>query len=240
VPASIASASAAPAAKGRARSKWLPWAAAGAVMLAGILGIGAWLLTRAESPPVATAPPGSLAAALAQPVPTPSAAASASDERPAPPTDSEPTPRDVAIAPPTERAERAPVPGFEQAQALVRAGHEAAALDALRKLRVKYPDNPDVAYLMGNVYFDRMWWGDGFDAYRVAVTREPAYRHDRTLISNVLKSFISERYGATGARFIEREIGDPAIPYLEQATRSNSLSVRAHASHLLAKLNRAR
>jgi eukaryotic-like serine/threonine-protein kinase len=219
------------------RSRWGPRVAAGVVVLGGIAGVGAWLLTRAESPPAAAAPPGSLAAALAEPAPPISPPSSASEERPAPPTDSEPTPRDVAVSPPTERA---PVPGFAQAQALVRAGHEAAALDALRKLRVKYPDHPDVAYLMGNVYFDRMWWGDGFDAYRVAVSREPAYRHDRTLISNVLKSFISERYGATGARFIEREIGAPAIPYLEQATRSNSLSVRAHASRLLAKLNRAR
>ena len=93
---------------------------------------------------------------------------------------------------------------------------------------------------MGNVYFDRMWWSDGFDAYRVAVSREPAYRRDRTLITNILKSFMSERYGATGARFIEREVGAPAIPYLEQAARSNSQSVRAHATRLLAKLNRAR
>jgi hypothetical protein len=92
---------------------------------------------------------------------------------------------------------------------------------------------------MGNVYFDRMWWNDGFDAYRVAVSHEPAYRQDRTLIMNVLKSFVSERYGAIGARFIEREIGTAAIPYLEPLARSNSLSTRARASRLLAKLNHA-
>src|SRR5439155_22556786 len=133
-------------------------------------------------------------------------------------------------------AARAAVPGLEQAQALARGGRAAAALDALRKLRVKYPDNPDVAYVTGNVYFDRRWWNDGFDAYRVAVRGEPAYRQDRTLIMNVLKSFMSERYGGIGARFIEREIGAAAIPYLQEATRSNSQSVRAHASRLLTRL----
>jgi len=54
-----------------------------------------------------------------------------------------------------------------------------------------------------------------------------------------LKSLISERHGAIGARFIEQEIGAAAIPYLEEAMRSNSESVRARASHLLTKLNRA-
>jgi predicted Zn-dependent protease len=128
---------------------------------------------------------------------------------------------------------------LDQAEALLRAGHASAALDALRKLRAKYPDNPDVAYVMGNGYFDRMWWNDGFNAYRVAVSRDPAYRHDRVLISNVLKSFESDRYGSVGARFIEREIGAAAIPYLEEAARSSSRNVHAHASRLLARLSRA-
>jgi hypothetical protein len=128
---------------------------------------------------------------------------------------------------------------LDQAEALIRAGRGTAALDALRKLRVRYPDNPEVAYWMGNLYFDRLWWSDGFEAYRVAVSRNPAYRQDRTLILNVLKSFMSDRYGGVGSRFIEREIGAFAIPYLEESLRSKSQSVRARASHLLARLNRA-
>jgi serine/threonine-protein kinase len=206
----------------RRSARWLPWAAAGAVALAGILGVGAWLATRATTAPAATV--------AAAPVPAP-------EEHPALPTHSETPAHDEVAAPPP--VSRAPVPGLAHAQALVRAGHGAAALEELRKLRVKYPDNPDVAYWMGNVYFDRMWWSDGFDAYRVAV-REPAYRQDPTLITNVLKSFISESHGGTGARFIEREIGAAAIPYVEQATRSNSLSVRGRAAHVLANLNRGR
>jgi serine/threonine-protein kinase len=208
---------AAPTKSGRAR--WLPWAAGGAVALAAIVGVGAWLALRPSTPPVATVSASPVAAPVA-----------------APPTQAEPPAREEAVAPPPARP---PVPGLAEAEALVRAGRGTAALEDLRKLRAKYPDNPDVAYWMGNVYFERMWWSDGFDAYHVAV-REPAYRQDRTLITNVLKSFISERYGATGERFIEREIGAAAIPYLEQAARSNSLSVHARASHLLTKLNRER
>jgi hypothetical protein len=145
-----------------------------------------------------------------------------------------------ARASPARTPEPPAIPGLDQAQALVRAGRGTAALDTLRKLRARYPDNAEVAYLMGNVYFDRLWWIDGFAAYRVAVSRNPAYRQDRTLIANVLKSFMSERYGSVGARFIEREIGAAAIPYLENAARSRSQNERARAMHVLAKLNQAR
>jgi hypothetical protein len=130
------------------------------------------------------------------------------------------------------------VPGVDEAEALIRAGRTAAALDLLRKLRAKHPADPEVAYLMGNLYFDRMWWNDGFEAYRVALSGNPAYRKDPLLISNVVKSFISERYAPIGARFIEREIGSAAIPSLEEAARSTSPNVRGHASRLLAKLER--
>jgi serine/threonine-protein kinase len=136
------------------------------------------------------------------------------------------------LRPPTTAAS-ARVPGLDEAEALVQAGRSAAALDVLRKLHAKYPQDPDVAYLMGNLYFDRMWWADGFDAYRVAVGR---YRQDPVLISNVVKSFISDRYAETGVRFIEHEIGAAAIPALEEAARGKSLNVRTHAQRLLARL----
>jgi hypothetical protein len=187
----------------------------------------------------ATPPPVAAAEAPAVSAGATRAAASAAPARAEPPAREPPAEPPAREPEPAAASTRAAVPGLEEARALARAGRATAALDAFRKLRVKYPDNPDVAYWMGNVYFDRMWWSYGFEAYRVAVSREPAYRKDRTLISNVLKSFVSERYGGVGARFIEREIGAAAIPYLEEATRSNSLSVRAHASRLLAKLNRA-
>jgi hypothetical protein len=127
---------------------------------------------------------------------------------------------------------------LDQAEALVRAGHFTASIEALRKLRAKYPDNAEVAYVSGNVYFDRMWWNDGFAAYRVAVSHDSAYRHDRVLILNVLKSLVSESHGAVGERFIEREIGSAAIPYVEEAARSSSRNVSTRAARLLARLKR--
>jgi hypothetical protein len=127
---------------------------------------------------------------------------------------------------------------LDQAEALVRAGHVTAGIEALRKLRARYPDNAEVAYVMGNVYFDRLWWNDGFAAYRVAVSRDSAYRQDRVLILNVLKSLVSESHGGVGERFIEREIGSAAIPYVEAAVQSSSRNESTRAARLLARLNR--
>jgi eukaryotic-like serine/threonine-protein kinase len=138
--------------------------------------------------------------------------------------------------PASSPAHAANVPGLDEAKAMVRAGRDSDAIVLLRKLRAKYPNSAEVAYVQGNVYFDRMWWSYGFDSYRAAVRLDPAYRQDRLLIGNVMKSFISNRWGSTGERFIEREIGAAAIPYLREATRSNSMSMRNRASRLLARL----
>ena len=232
-PIAVAAPPTRPATRGGSR-RWT-WAAAGATVLVVTVAIGVWFITREPSPPdgsfasaVAASERMRVAAAPGEPV-------RAADKAPvAPPQAAEPQP-----ATPAPAAQPADVPGLDRAEALVRAGRGSAALDMLRKLRLKYPNNPRVAYLIGNVYFDRMWWSEGFDAYRVAVTGNAAYRQDRTLIVNVLKSFMSERYGSVGARFIEREIGAAAIPFLQDAARGNSVSIRARASRLLAKLERA-
>jgi serine/threonine-protein kinase len=142
------------------------------------------------------------------------------------------TPAPGATASPTR------VPGIDEAEALIRAGRETAALESLRKLRAKHPRDPEVAYLMGNVFCQRMWWSDGFEAYRTAVSGNPAYRQDPVLISNVVKSLISERHAGIGEHFIEHEIGSAAVPALEEASKSSSPNVRSRAARLLAKLKR--
>jgi hypothetical protein len=142
----------------------------------------------------------------------------------------------LAAKEPEHLAHRTSPPGLEEAKAMLRGGRSAVVLDALRRLRAKYPDDAEIPYLMGHAYFDKLWWNDGFEAYRAAIARNPAYRQDRELIGDVLKSFASNRYAGVGAHFIEREIGAAAIPYLEELVRSKSPNVRAHASRLLTKL----
>jgi hypothetical protein len=119
---------------------------------------------------------------------------------------------------------------------MIRAGRDSDAIALLRKLRAKYPNNAEIAYVQGNVYFDRMWWSYGFDSYRAAVRLDPAYRQDRVLIGNVLTSFVSSRWGGTGEKFIEREVGAAAVPYLHEATRSSSMSMQKRASRVLSHL----
>jgi serine/threonine-protein kinase len=198
----------------------------------GVVAIAAWLATHQRRDPVA---PSALASPAAEPAPA------------KPTQHTSPTPRPSASQrPPAEAETSAPapvtrssaVPGLDQAEALVRAGHFTAGIEALRKLRARYPDNAEVAYVMGNIYFERLWWNDGFASYRVAVSRNSAYRHDRVLILNVLKSLVSESHGGVGERFIEHEIGSAAIPYVEEAARSSSRNVSTRAARLLAKLNR--
>jgi len=149
---------------------------------------------------------------------------------------SEPSANAPSSATVTEVAHSASPPGLDEAKTLLKIGRSTTALEILRKLRARYPGNAEVPYVMGRVYFDKLWWSDGFEAYQAAVARNPAYRQDPTLISDVLKSLVSEKESANGARFIEREVGAAAIPYVEELTASKNQNIRARAKVLLARL----
>jgi serine/threonine protein kinase len=164
------------------------------------------------------------------PAPTPSAEATKAPQ----PT---PDPVPVPVPPPAMREE---IAGLDQARALVRGGRAGTALEALRKLRARNPKDAEIHYLMGRAYFDKLWWNDGFEAYHAAIALDPSYRTDRDLITDVLKSLVSDRYGAAGARFVEREIGAAAVPYVEDLTRSKSVNIQKRATRLLPRLGAKR
>jgi serine/threonine-protein kinase len=144
----------------------------------------------------------------------------------------------------TARAARAPaeepVPGLEEVRRLARTGGHPAAVKRLLALAKKHPRNALIPYTLGNICFDRLWWGDGFAAYSRAIALDPAYRNDERLIDDAIKSLMSNSQHARGARFIARELGQAAVPQLRQAARSaRSLRVRERAARLLRTLTTA-
>jgi tetratricopeptide (TPR) repeat protein len=129
-----------------------------------------------------------------------------------------------------------PVPGLDHARGLIRARRHTEAIRVLRKLEGEHPTSAEIPYLLGNVYFERLWWSDGFEAYRAAIRIDPSYREDPRVIGDAIRSLQSRSQSWRGARFLERDIGAPAIPQLRKAAKSNSLGIRRHALRLLAQL----
>jgi eukaryotic-like serine/threonine-protein kinase len=132
------------------------------------------------------------------------------------------------------------VPGLAEARALARSGRFKAAVDRLKQLRKRHPDDPEIAYLLANVYLGELWGDEGFEAARAAVRLDPAYRRDPTLIKNAVNALVSDRHAGRATRFIREEIGEAARPHLEQARRSRSLNISRRAAALLRSLESAR
>ncbi|MCC6998042.1 MAG: serine/threonine protein kinase [Deltaproteobacteria bacterium] len=87
-----------------------------------------------------------------------------------------------------------------------------AATSRLKKLRAARPDDPEIPYLLGNIYCAREMWPDCFEAYAAAL---PRYRDDAVLTRNLIRSFNSDRQHARGMAFVERELGAAALAELD-------------------------
>ncbi|WP_375758792.1 protein kinase [Corallococcus exercitus] len=126
------------------------------------------------------------------------------------------------------------LPGIDEAHRLIAAQRRDSALALLKKLAVRHPKSAYVRYLEGNVDFDNLRWVDGVAAYRMTLRNDPAYRNAPTLIQNALRCLVSDRYHGLCEDFIRKDLGDAAVPYLEEAARTDPMAnVRTRASMLL-------
>jgi hypothetical protein len=84
-----------------------------------------------------------------------------------------------------------------------------------------------------------MWWSEALASYREAIRLDPRYREDPRLINNMIGALMSSSFHNKGARFLRDEIGAPAVPLLEKASReAESTTTRKHAAALLLSMRR--
>jgi serine/threonine-protein kinase len=232
------------------RSRGLVVGGAAALVLlgAGVLWWSAPASSSTPSPaPAQQEAPPAPARTSAEPAKRSPPAASDTAKRPAPATsETAKRPPPAAPAPEEPRPSPAPstarrplpeqLPGIEEVHKLIRAKRRDSALAALKKLATQYPASAYVRFLEGNVDFDNLRWVDGVAAYRAALRNDAAYRHEPTVIQNAIRCLVSDRYHGTCVDFIRKDLGEAAVPYLEEASRSDPMAnVRARAAWLLRK-----
>jgi len=121
-----------------------------------------------------------------------------------------------------------------EAEAALRAGELATAETTLRALRRKYPESARIAYLLGNLYHQKPYPPEAIKSYRDAIRLDPDYRQDETLIENAIATLLSQSSHRAAANLLERDIGAPAVPYLERtAEDSKNPKVRQRARDIL-------
>jgi serine/threonine protein kinase len=129
-----------------------------------------------------------------------------------------------------------PVPGLiAQANDLLANGERERALSILVRARRDFPQNAQLAFTAGKVYFAKLYWTDGISSFRDAIRLDPSYRSDPELIKAALRGFITtpgvERDLET---FLREDIGEPAIPFLEETARDHpNPTIRARAANEL-------
>ena len=86
----------------------------------------------------------------------------------------------------------------------------------LQKLCGKHPQNSELPYLLGQLYFGKLWVGDGLKSFRRAIALNPAYRAHPYLLRAAVSGLGNDRDSGQVRSFLVREIGAPAGPYLEE------------------------
>jgi eukaryotic-like serine/threonine-protein kinase len=122
---------------------------------------------------------------------------------------------------------------------LIDRGQLDAAIVALRSLRQKSPLNPYLPYLLGDLYFERGFWGDGLAKYREAIRLSEGYKKRATIHENAVRALANDQTYARAAVLLLRDVGSAAAETLAQAAqRDASDSAQMRAAQVAAQLPR--
>lgn len=107
----------------------------------------------------------------------------------------------------------------------------------LQKLCGKHSSNAELAFLLGQLYFGRLWVSDGLKAFRRALAIDPALRENPFLIRAAVSGLANDSDHRQVARFLSQDVGTPAAPYLEEVLYSDARgTVKERADSILRSL----
>ncbi|MCX5747284.1 MAG: serine/threonine-protein kinase [Proteobacteria bacterium] len=143
-----------------------------------------------------------------------------------------------------DAAKRAPVVAEPLAKTIgeavqqIKAGKRELALKSLEAMRSNNPKSAYIPFLIGNLYFDKTWWGVALDYYKVAIAKNAAYKKNPILNQNVITTLASTRTRRTAQSFLRFTVGGPAGPYLRYAAAHHKNDVVRKQAAALARVVR--
>jgi len=108
-------------------------------------------------------------------------------------------------------------PGLQEVRALVDNGRIDAAIAKLGPKVKSGKYEGRAAFLLGTLYFRKMYWSDGFDAYAIAISRDPSYRSHPVVLANAVAGLGSRSKPHLAERFIRKHLGAEVLPVLDEA-----------------------
>ena len=117
---------------------------------------------------------------------------------------------------------------------LIDLGQTDAAILGLKSLRKKSPQNPYLAFQLGDLYFSRGWRSDALAKYREAIKLSDGYRRRSTIQNNAIEALGSDRVYARARVLLVRDIGKPALPALRRASEHHPSALVKKRARLIA------
>ncbi len=122
-----------------------------------------------------------------------------------------------------------------EAVRMIQDGKRDLALTSLHALGKSSPKSSYIPFLLGNLYYDKLWWGVALEHYKTAIVRNGGYKQNAVLIRNSIRMLASTRTRRTADSFLRHTIKRPAIPYLKAAAKNDPNNNVRKAAAALAK-----
>jgi serine/threonine-protein kinase len=151
------------------------------------------------------------------------------------PEPAEPEPESPPASPDTSAS--AVNPEVTIVREMIAKGKQGQAIQLLQELRGNDPNNPDYAYLLGNIFFDKKYHSAGVDRYAQALELGSKYRNDERLIRDLVDALTGTKLQKKIRPLLVETIGAPALPYLREAAESHeNLKVRLRAASIAGEI----
>ncbi|MCU0664685.1 MAG: protein kinase [Myxococcota bacterium] len=112
------------------------------------------------------------------------------------------------------------------------------AISLLRKLQQIDPENAQYPYTLGRIYFEKKWHKDSLEQYRIAIRMDPSLRDQQTMNEHFISMLSSKKSWDTLRQVFVREVGAPALPYLQRAAKTDpDERIRKRASIIAAEIS---
>lgn len=120
---------------------------------------------------------------------------------------------------------------------IVQGDRSQKTLKELQKLSYRYPKNAEVAYILGQLYCEKLWMVDGLAYFRRAIQLDGSYRTSPFLIKAVVAGLGNDSDHSKVEHFLVQEIGQPAAPFLSDVLDGSwRQQVKDRAADILKKL----
>jgi serine/threonine protein kinase len=123
---------------------------------------------------------------------------------------------------------------------LVQQGRRDEAIRRILHLRrTDFPRSAYLAYMLGNLYFEKKQWGNGLEAYEDAIRLKRDYRSHATLNENAIRAFSHQQTWPKARALFVGQIRQAGLKYLRQAAQSDrNRLVRDRAKQVMSAINR--